>query len=410
MRDRLPFSVCLIYTFDPRGNKIGGLETYSRDFIEFHPRDCNLLVIGVDSTGDLKLGETVDIEFRGRQIKFMPVVRYPETEINRAAKKLGDSLTFQFSLGLLRFLPRIRSLLRKGRYTIDSRRVELGPICWALGVPYIQMMHTEGAPHLEMDSIVKSYRWAYNALEALTLRTCELFLCVNPFITQRMRKEHPAYADKIDTLTTWFNPNVYKATPFRLDDDVFRIVFCGRLDSFKSPPLMFKTLRKIWEKRGGGGVEFHYVGASEPERFSEFQQIREFSILHGFRSPLEIAEIHKAMHAGILTSVWEGMPRCVLETSGSGRPTGAINLPQLESVIHDGVSGYLVPRLADDDMMAEELSQRFIDIWNGIRAGTISPEDVASLVQDFTPQRLLGRVFDYHRRLAEELPLSVTTS
>lgn len=49
-------------------------------------------------------------------------------------------------------------------------------------------------------------------------------------------------------------------------------------------------------------------------------------------------------HAGILTSEFEGMPRCVLETLAVGRPTVAVHLPQLESVIHDGESGYLIPR------------------------------------------------------------------
>ena len=50
------YQICLIHPFDPRGEKVGGLETYIRDFITFHPADTDLLFIGVDSTGDLNLG------------------------------------------------------------------------------------------------------------------------------------------------------------------------------------------------------------------------------------------------------------------------------------------------------------------------------------------------------------------
>ena len=43
------YQICLIHPFDPRGKKVGGLETYIRDFITFHPADTDLLFIGVDS-------------------------------------------------------------------------------------------------------------------------------------------------------------------------------------------------------------------------------------------------------------------------------------------------------------------------------------------------------------------------
>src|ERR1700716_4506171 len=65
------YQICLIHPFDPRGEKVGGLETYIRDFITFHPADTDLLFIGVDSTGDLKLGEIHKLTFRGRTFDFL---------------------------------------------------------------------------------------------------------------------------------------------------------------------------------------------------------------------------------------------------------------------------------------------------------------------------------------------------
>ncbi|HNU74774.1 MAG TPA: glycosyltransferase family 1 protein, partial [Deltaproteobacteria bacterium] len=65
---------------------------------------------------------------------------------------------------------------------------------------------------------------------------------------------------------------VFAPTPFPADNGL-RIAFAGRLDLFKRPPLMFKTIARLRE-RLGEGVEFHYMGTSDPNRFPEFDAIR----------------------------------------------------------------------------------------------------------------------------------------
>src|SRR5689334_24871656 len=96
------YQICLIHPFDPRGQKVGGLETYIRDFITFHPQDTDLLFIGVDSTGDLELGEVHRVTFRNRQFDFMPILRYSDEEAREAASTIRKSLTGQFFAALLR--------------------------------------------------------------------------------------------------------------------------------------------------------------------------------------------------------------------------------------------------------------------------------------------------------------------
>ena len=104
---------------------------------------------------------------------------------------------------------------------------------------------------------------------------------------------------------------------------------------------MFSTIDRL-RKRLPGGVEFHYIGTSDPHRFSEFAAIEDITVRHGFKDAAGMAATLASVHAGILTSEFEGMPRFVLETLGVGRPVAAIHLPQLEPVIHEGVSGFLV--------------------------------------------------------------------
>jgi glycosyltransferase involved in cell wall biosynthesis len=232
--------------------------------------------------------------------------------------------------------------------------------------------------------------------ERLALRWCEKFLCVNPFITERMKREYPKYRDKVETITTWANPFIFTPLPLRIDDGVFKIVFCGRLDNFKVPSLIFRTLRCL-HQRLGGHVEFNYIGSSDPDRFPEFKAIRSFTVMHGYRDAVGIHKILGEVDAGILTSEFEGMPRFVLETLSSGRPVVSIDLPQLRPVIEDDVSGYLVARCQNHAEQVENLTSHFLRLRDAIKAGRIDPMVVHEKVADYTPQALLSKVYQFHR-------------
>lgn len=392
----MQYRLCVIHSFDPLGLKVGGLETFVRDMMGNLPDDFSFLMIGVDSTGKRRLGQVTRETFRGKAFDFLPVLHYCEDKAREAATSLKDSINFQFMQGLVRHLPAVRRVLKERPTSVDLQRVEFATLVKGLGVPFAQMLHGEGAPKLQMDSLLKSYRYVHNINEWLAVKACDTFLCVNPIITERIRATYPASAHKIDTQTTWVDTNMFRPTPFPAKG--FRIAFAGRLDLFKVPSLMFKTVQRVREKLGNG-VEFHYMGTSDPRRFAEFAAIEDISVLHGFKSASGVAEVLSNVHAGILTSEFEGMPFSVLETIGSGRPVCAIHLPQLASVIRDGVSGALVARSDSSDDMAGRLAAAFVETHAKIRSGAITPEGVAHEVGAFTPETQLARIYDRHRAM-----------
>lgn len=401
----MTYRLAVIHSFDPAGSKVGGLETFIRDMIAFLPDDFSFLMIGVDGRGDMELGEVVSREFRGKRYDFMPVLHYPDAKAHEAARRITDSINFQFMAGLLRHLPAVRRVLREKPTSVDLERVEFASLVRALGLPFVQMLHGEGAPKLQMDSLLKSYRYVHNINERIAVMACDKFLCVNPIITERIRATYPRQAHKIDTLSTWVDTATFQAHPFP-DEEGFRVAFAGRLDLFKRPPLMFLTIDAL-RRRLGAGVEFHYMGKSDPTRFPEFAAIADISFLHGFKTAEGVADVHRACHAGILTSEFEGMPFSVLETLASGRPMGAVHLPQLEAVIKDGVSGRQIARIAktdgspDEPAMAERLADAFVAIRDDIAAGRITPQSVAGQIADFTPQRQLAKCYANHRALQD---------
>jgi glycosyltransferase involved in cell wall biosynthesis len=403
------YQICLIHPFDPRGEKVGGLETYIRDFITFHPSDTDLLFIGVDSRGDLKLGEIHRLTFRGRTFDFLPILHYTDLQAREAARSLRSSLTGQFFLALLRYFGPISRLLRSRRCTIDLRRVEFSWLPVILRLPFVQMLHGEGAPKLAMDSLLRRYWFVHQAGEQFAVKTSAKFLCVNPFITERLQKTYPRRKDKIDTLWTWVNTEIFRPQPLSQDVEPFRIVFAGRFDEFKNPPLMFRAVEAL-RKRLDGALEFHYIGTSDPHRFAEFSAIEDVTIRHGFKDAAGMAATLAGAHAGILTSEFEGMPRFVLETLAVGRPVVAVHLPQLEPVIHDGESGFLVQRSESIDDTAEAVAQRFVELREMIRSGAMDHARIAASISDFTPGKQLARVYRYHREIQNSRGLPATSS
>ena len=93
-----------------------------------------------------------------------------------------------------------------------------------------------------------------------------------------------------------------------------------------------------------------------PYRYEEFADIEHLTVRHGFQNAAGVAKILSQVHAGIITSYFEGMPCFMLEVLSSGRPMGTIKLPQYELIVKPGVSGFFVEREDTMEQSAEQLS------------------------------------------------------
>ena len=68
--------LCLIHPIDPRGGKIGGIETHVRLLLQHAPGNWRVLMVGVDGYGDCKLGELMNLDIDGRRVEFLPVIHF----------------------------------------------------------------------------------------------------------------------------------------------------------------------------------------------------------------------------------------------------------------------------------------------------------------------------------------------
>lgn len=392
--------VILIHGFDPRGAKVGGIETHVRQVLRRHPDDVRILLVGVDDTGALPLGKKMVIQAEGREIDFVPVLHVPGEDQTGAASRLGESVTLRFAAAVARHLPGLRRLVRGETRTAEVERYEYAPLARLLGAPLVTINHNEGDPRTDkMDSILTRYWWIHAAAERLALALSGRVFGVTPRIKRRIDAQFPRHAAKTDVLTVSVDTALFRATPFDVADGVLRLVYAGRLDEFKDPPTMFRVAARLHD-RLGGAFEFHFCGAADPHRYAEFAAIERFTVQHGALPPTGVAAVMAACHMGVLVSRFEGLPCFLLELLASGRPFAGVRLPQFDPMVEAGVSGRMVERAATDAETEERVVEAILAQWIDIRAGRLDPAAIHAKALPWSVDNQLGKLFAAHRAIA----------
>ena len=402
MLDQAEHCICIIHPMDPRGTKIGGIETYVRILIQHAPLNWRVLLVGVDGKGDCKLCEVTRMDLSKRSIDFLPMIYFPDDEIHEAARAFAKSLTLQFAISLVRNFFCLRNAIGKGAITVELERFEFAIVPFLLGKPTVQVVHGEGSKQDKMDSLIKKYWFLHRTSEEIAMRLASAIVCVNPNIEAQVKKKLPKRSSSITFMPVPVDTDTFRAHEFDTSDGIFRVVFAGRLDEFKDPPTMFRSLHEV-HNRLRGQFEFHYVGTSDPHRYPEFHLIEKFTIAHGYKDPADVAIIIARCHAGILTSFFEGMPCYLLEVLSVGRPVVAIRLPQYDLVIEEGVSGSMIERSQDESTTVDRLADRLLYIWSKICHAQIYPDIIHAKAEPFSIRSQLERHFARHSSLANAI-------
>ena len=386
-------------TMDPRGNKIGGIETHIRQILRNHPADTDLILAGIDELGDLEPGVAIPLTFTGRHITFIPLAHVPAEEAGVSASRLGRSTTLRFVLGGFRHLLALSRLIAGRAVSADMPRVEFAPLAMALRIPFVLTIHSDLAKASKTDSLLKRYgaikRWS----ESIAFRAARHVFVVNAEIRAGLLAQHSFLNGKCDVMTVPVDTKLFSSSPFPASD-VFRVVYAGRFDEVKDPRLMFTTIGHLAE-RMGNTLEFHIIGTADPSIFVEFNAIRAISILHGPQNAEGVARIISTAHCGIMTSHSEGMPCFLLETLASGRAFASVRLPSFEPLVLAHETGELVDRSDDVETTAAQLTAALTQIWAEIQSGAFSPEAIATRVTPYSVSSVFARLFDVHRRIRD---------
>lgn len=387
-------------TLDPRGNKIGGIETHIRHILRNHPPEVDLILAGIDEFGDLKIGEAIPFTFGGRAITFVPLAHVPADEARQSASKLLRSTTLRFVLGGLRHLPTLRKLARGRAASADLPRVEFAPLPVLMGVPFALTIHSDLAKAGKTDSLLKRYGALKSWSEGLAFQAASQVYVVNAEIRAALMAAHPGLNGKCEVMTVPVDTRLFTPSPFPAND-VFRLVYAGRFDEVKDPRLMFETVAAL-AQRLKNRLEFHIIGGADPEVFSEFSAIRALSIRHGSQDAEGVARIIRGAHCGLMTSHSEGMPCFLLETLASGRVFASVRLPSFEPLVVEGKTGLLVDRQSERAESAQALATALDTLWQDLQAGRYLPEAIAPVVKPYSVAEIFSRLFACHARMRGE--------
>lgn len=396
--DAAPLLV-LIHPFDPRGSKVGGIETHVRQLLRKHPPGMQVLLIGTDDSGELALGRVHPITLDGVTFDFFPVVHIADSGARGAASSLSQSLTLRFALALARSIRPLRRLLRGRSAVAEIERIEFAPLVRALGLRFVLISHNEGNPRVDqMDSLLSRF-WFVNALtERLAMRLAGHAFGVTEKIRARLATRAGHAAAKVEVLSVSVDTDLFRPTDFDFSGDTLRIVYAGRLDAFKAPATMFRTIHAIADK-ASTPVEFHYCGGGDPASFPEFTEIAGLTVQHGALDAVQVAAVLRSAHIGLLVSHYEGMPCFLLELLASGRPFAGVRLPQFDTLVREGISGVMVERAASEEETAQQVAEAVVALWDAIRAGTIDPAKVRDQVLPWSTDQQLQRLFDAHHNV-----------
>lgn len=399
------YRLCIMHPMDPRGGKIGGIETHVRLLVARHPGDFSVLFVGLDEIGDCQVGEIHKLLIDGRQIDFFPVGRISNGRVNTASDTLLGSTTLQYALGLLQNIWRIRRVLSGQTATVEIQRNEFAPVARLLALPIVLVIHYDGARNDKMDSLLKRYWLIQRVNEWLAVHLASRIFGVNANIVKRVSAHGARIARRTEVLSVSVDTRRFFPAAFDVSGGIFRICFAGRFDEFKDPPTMFAVLRGL-HSRLQGKLEFHYVGATNPYRYAEFSGVNDFTICHGPLPSEGVASVMRRCHAGILTSFFEGMPCYLLEMLASGRPLAAIRLPQFDPLVVKGLSGALIERTVPVDACLASMIDALVDLWTAICAGRMDPGRIAELARPYSVENEMERLFAHHRALKDARRIS----
>lgn len=384
---------------DPRGVKVGGIETHVRQILRHAPAGVEPLLIGVDDRGDLPLGKVSRIEFSGRSIDFMPVAFVPADEQSETARSILRSNTLRFVAGFLRHLPALRREAARMPATIELERYEIAGLVRLLGRPFVLVIHNDVGDATKQDSLTR-YVWrAMHASEWAAYRMADHVFTVTERLRDRALSLAPHIGPRLEVLTVSIDTALFGATPLDTSDGVLRVAYAGRLDTVKDPELMFSVVAEL-ARRLNGKVEFHYAGSSDPTRWPQFAAIEAISVRHGPLRTEDMAQMLRDVHVALMTSHWEGMPCFMLEALSTGRPFVGPALPQFGKVLLSDLHGHAVARRGSVAESASAWADAVLESWEAIRAGKVDPAQLHAAVEPFSVRRQLGRLHRVHAALA----------
>jgi glycosyltransferase involved in cell wall biosynthesis len=312
-----------------------------------------------------------------------------EPSLRRALRPLAD----------LRALWRTARFVRRGRFdVVHTHSSKAGIVgrwaAWLAGTPRVVHTVHGWSFHERQPAAVRAL---YLALERASARITERLVCVTARDVQKglaarigVPAQYQVIRSAID-VAGFAAPRRSRAevrSEWGLPAEAAVVGAVTRLSSQKAPLDLVAAAAEVSRVRPD--VRFVIVGDG-PERAAVERRIRELGLsgatrLLGLRR--DVADLLAGLDVFLLTSLWEGLPRALVQAMAAGVPVVATAVDGCTEVVRDCETGLLVPPGRPDEAARAVL--RLLD--DPELAGRLRRAARASVDKEFDTERMLAQL------------------
>lgn len=307
-------------------------------------------------------------------------------------------------------LAKITRILRQGRYdlvhTHTAKAGFLGRIAARLaGVPCV--VHTlHGVTFHE--HLSPWLRRTYILLERIAAPLSDVLIAVGDDVKGKYLRESIGREDQYITIPSGMDTLAFDKAlrfpeeariPRRLEFGFARedivLGMVSRLEPRKGYRYFFEAFARV-------SREFPMVRAlvvGEGDQQAELQMLAndlgvgERVVFAGYRA--DIAEVIAAFDVAVLTSLWEGLPRVLVQYALLEKPIVTFDVEGAREVVDEGTTGYIVPR-QDVDLLTDRLRQLLESETLRHRFGTAARANVEGR---WDVDRMVAGISDVYRKV-----------
>lgn len=389
--------ICIIHPTDPEAALADGVQTCIKDFIKHAPQNFQIEWIGTASnSAGLPLGRWRILRAGSKEFAFLPLLYEKSPELRRA---IPLSLRFLFALKNSRAYFSDRLLF--------FNRIEPALLFEKAPNPKVLIVHNDIEEQIlgrKSEVLWSRFPWLYFRLEKKVFGFLDRVYAVNRRTADFYCARYPSEKDKFSFLPVWVDLAVFSPakgvrfilrarlnlTHSFLPAEKKWILFVGRLQQQKAPLRILDAFFEYRKKDPESALIILGDGNARAvmERHVEKIRLSGQVFFLGSRGQEEVIDFYRASDVLLLTSNFEGMPRCVLEALACGLPVVATAVGEIKRVVKDGVSGEVAG------------SPSPLEISAAIDKVLSSPElyskpNCLHAVAPYAPQNVLRPVYEY---------------
>ena len=310
-------------------------------------------------------------------------------------------------------LLRLASLIRRGRYQIVHTHTAKGGFLGRLGAALAGtpiIIHTVHGVTFH-DHLPRWQRWFYLTLERIAARFTDQFVTVGEDVKAIYLRHGIGQASAYQTIYSGMPLSEYLEAGDMSDVERARVrrelgleprhqvvAMAARLEARKGHAYLFDAVARLRDRHPDLRVLILGEGGDRAALESQVREQGLDDIVRFLGHRNDLPRVLAAADISVLTSLWEGLPRVLVQSAAAGKPIVTFDVEGAWEVVRDGQNGFIVPT-RDVDAFAGRLEEMLQDRsrWHAMgRSGR------ARVTQEWTVETMLDRLDLLYQRCTSD--------